>query len=235
MQMRWVTTFFKRQRGTTSYHSVVEDGSHLGDMEVLVHLDGVVVEVLLAPRILGVTGSDLVVLVKGLLELRGRDADLLGQLISVLEVLHQATANVVLAVPLDFLGGSSVEDQADGELVLPHHTSDVVTVTELIAEALAIGCQQQTTDTAEGLSGQELDLGIGLTGIDQTGRVNLDLFHVDGLSSDGEGHLDTVSSSVVAVGGGQIPEIRAVLLGAMEVEGLVISYVGQLIVEKRPS
>lgn len=196
----------------------MEDWGHLGDVEVLLHLDGAVVEELLAPRILDVSGSDLVVLVKGLLELRGRDANLLGQLLSVLEVPHQATADVVLAVPLDFLGGSSVENQADGELVLPHHTSDVVTVAELITEALAVGRQQQSTDTTEGLGGQELDLSIGLTGIDQTGRVNLDLFHVDGLASDGEGHLDTVSSSVVTVGGRQIQEIRAVLLVVMKVE-----------------
>jgi hypothetical protein len=189
----------------------VKDGGHLGDVEVLVHLDGEVVEVLLAPGILHIAGSNLVVLVKGLLELRGRDANLLGQLLSVLKVPHQATADVVLAVPLDFLGGRSVEDQADGELVLPHHTRDVVTVTELIAETLSVSCQQQTTDTTKCFSSQELDLGIRLAGIDQTGRVNLNLFHVDSLASDGEGHLDTVSSSVVTVGGRQVPEIRAVL------------------------
>lgn len=190
----------------------MKDRGHLGDVEVLLHLDGKVVEVLLTPRILHLAGGDLVVLVKGLLKLRGRDANLLGQLFSVLEVLHQATADVVLAVPLDFLGGSGVEDQADWELVLPHHTSDVVAVTELITETLSVSLQQQTTDTTKGLSGQELDLGIGLTGIDQAGRVNLDLFHVDGLTSNGKGHFNTISSSVVTVCGRQVPEIRAVLL-----------------------
>lgn len=194
-----------------SYHSVVKDWRHVSNVKVLVHGDGDVVEESLAPWVLDSASSNFVVLVKGLLELSRWDTNLLGKCLAVLEVLHQATTNIVLAVPLDFLGGARVEDQADRELVLPHHACDVITVTELIAEALAIGLQQQTTDTTKGLCGQELDLGIRLSGVDQTGRVDLDLFHVDGLASNSDSHLDTVSGGVVAVGGGQVPKIRAVL------------------------
>lgn len=112
-----------------THHSVVEYGSHLRDMEVLVHLDGRVGEILLAPWILDLAIGNQVVVIKGLLQLCGRDTNLLGQFLTVLEVLHQSTANVVLAVPLDLLGGSCVQDQADGELVLPHHASNIVAVT----------------------------------------------------------------------------------------------------------
>lgn len=181
-------------------------------MEVLVHLDGPVLEELLAPRILDLTLSDQVIVIKGLLELCGRDTNLLGQLFTILEVPHQSTAHVVLAVPLDLLGGSCVQDQADGELVLPHHASDVVAVTQFVTEALAVGRKEQTTDTTEGLGSKELDLGIGLAGVNKTSGVDLDLLHVDSLTTNGQGHLDTVASGVVTVGGGQVPEFRAVLM-----------------------
>lgn len=169
-----------------THHSVVEYGSHLRDMEVLVHLDGRVGEILLAPWILDLAISNQVVVIKGLLQLCGRDTNLLGQFLTVLEVLHQSTANVVLAVPLDLLGGSCVQDQADGELVLPHHASNIVAVAQLVAEALAVGLKEQTTDTTEGLGSKELDLGIRLAGINETCGVDLDHLHVDGLAANGQ-------------------------------------------------
>ena len=62
-------------------------------------------------------GSDRgVVVVEGLLELGSRDTDLLGKSLTVLEALHEATTNVVLAVPLNLLAGLAVEDETDGVL-----------------------------------------------------------------------------------------------------------------------
>ena len=62
-------------------------------------------------------GSDRdVVVVEGLLELGSRDTDLLGKSLTVLEALHEATTNVVLAMPFDFLGGLTVEHKSDREL-----------------------------------------------------------------------------------------------------------------------
>lgn len=194
-----------------THHGIVEDGSHLCDMEVLVHLDRPVLEVLLAPRILDLALSDQVVLIKGLLELCGRDTNLFGQLFTVLEVPHQSTAHVVLAVPLDLLGGRCVQDQADGELVLPHHASNIVAVAELVTEALAVGLKEQTTDTTEGLGSKELDLGIRFAGVNKTSGVDLDHLHVDGLAANSQGHLDTVAGGVITVGSGQVPELGAVL------------------------
>lgn len=139
-------------------------------------------------------------------------AKLLGNLGTGLEVLHETTALVVQAVPLDFAAGSAVEDQADGATSLPDLARDVVTVTELIAEALAAVVDEDTTDTTESLGSQELDLGVGLLGVDETSRVHLDLLHVNGVGAKGEGHLDTVTSRVVTVGGGKVVDVRAVLL-----------------------
>ena len=62
--------------------------------------------------------------------------------------------------------------------VLPHFASDVVTVLELVDKALALVVEQETTDTTESLSGQELHLGVGIVRIDETSRVNLNFLEV---------------------------------------------------------
>ena len=59
---------------------------------------------------------DDVVVVEGLLEDFRLDAHLLCEGLAALETLHQPTTAVVLAVPLDLLGGRTVEDETDGEL-----------------------------------------------------------------------------------------------------------------------
>ncbi len=56
-------------------------------------------------------------------------------------------------------------------------------------------------------AGTHLDLSVGLLGVNETGRVDLDFLHVDGVGAKGEGHLDTVTSRVVAVGGGQVVDV----------------------------
>jgi hypothetical protein len=132
----------------------------------------------------------------------------------MLEVLHQTTTHVVLAVPFDFLTGLGVKDQTEGSLVLPHLASDVVTVTQFIGETVTIGVQKDTTDTTEGFSGQELDLCIRFIGVDETGRVDLDLVHVDGVGTSLKGELNTVTSAVVTVGGGQVVDFGSEYLMA---------------------
>lgn len=111
----------------------MEDGGHDGDVEEVIHLEREVVEELLAEGIvLGL--SDLVIFVdcKGesvtcnevtviwgltsLLKGSWGDAHLLGEGLAGLEALHEATADIVLAVPLDFGRGLSVEHQANGVL-----------------------------------------------------------------------------------------------------------------------
>ena len=65
--------------------------------------------ILLRPR-------DCVVVVEGLLEGLGGDAHLLRECLAALEALHESTADVVLAVPLDLLRRVAVEHKTDGEL-----------------------------------------------------------------------------------------------------------------------
>ena len=95
--------------------------------------------------------------------------------------------------------------EADGELalllLLPHLAGDVVTVAELVAEPVAVGVQEETSLTTESLGSQELPLGAGVLGVDQTRGVDLDLVHVDAVGANGHDHLLSVTGGVRAVGG----------------------------------
>lgn len=106
-------------------------------------------------------------------------------------------------------------------LVFPDLSSDVIAMLEFIDEALASVVEEETTNTTESLSGQELDFGVGLLGVDQAGRMNLDLLEIDGRSADVHGELLAVTSAMLAVGGGEIP-----VLGAMLLEERVLSKIG---------
>ena len=52
----------------------------------------------------------------GLLEDGGFDAHFLGESVAGVETLHETTADVVLAVPLDLLRCLTVKNKTDGEL-----------------------------------------------------------------------------------------------------------------------
>ena len=196
-------------------HGEVEDGLHDGDVEVVVDIDGHVVEELLAPRILLLALSDGVVGLEGLLEVLRSAADLLGELVAG-HLLHETTARVVAGVEVKGLGSLGVEDEADGVLalilLLVDHARDVVTVAELVAEAVTIAVEEETTLTTKGLSSKELPLGVGVLGVDETGRVDLNLVHVNAVTANGHDHLLTVTSGVGAVGGSKAVDIGAVLL-----------------------
>jgi hypothetical protein len=117
-------------------------------------------------------------------------------------------------MPLDLLGGGTIEYEADrmSMLLLPDLTSDVVTVLELINETLTLAVEEKTTDTTESLSGKEFDLCLRLSGVDETSGVDLDLFEVNSASTDSHGHLLAITSAVVAVGGRKVPVLGTVLL-----------------------
>lgn len=209
-----------------SAHGEVEDGLHESDVELVVELEGHVVEETLVPGVLLLAVSDEVVLVEGLLEGCFATADF-GNELGAGHLLHQAAAGVVAGVEVQDLGGLAVEDETDGPLALllffPHLAGDVVTVAELVREALAVGIEEETTLTAEGFSGEELELGIWVLGVDETGGVDLDFVHVDAVGTDGHQHLLAVTGSVGAVGGGQTEGVGAVLLeegGFTEVSGV---------------
>jgi hypothetical protein len=209
-------------------HGVVEHRGHDSNVEEIVELP-LALEEFLAEGVL--LGSDaLVIVIEGLLEDFRCDTELLGKSLAAVETLHETTADVVLAVPFDFLGRVAIEDEADGVLkissaqahpkketethlaVLPHLASDVITVLKLVNKSSTGVIEEETTDTTECLSGQELDFGIGLVGVNQTSGVNLDLFKVDSVSTSSHGQLVAVTSAVLAVGGGEVPVLGAVLL-----------------------
>lgn len=207
-------------------HGKVKDGLHHGDVEVIINVEGGVVEILLAPRILLLAVGNGVVRLKGLLEVVWSTANLLGEL-DTGHLLHEPSARVVTGVEVENLGGLGVEYQANGELVLllllPHHTRDVITVTELIAKSVAVSIEKKATFTSEGLGGQELPLGAGVLRVDQTSGMNLDLVHVDAVTANGHDHLLAITSRMSAVGGGKTVCIGSVLLeerGVGEIGGI---------------
>lgn len=95
-------------------HGVVEDRGHDGDVEEVVKLP-LALEELLAKRIL-LGAHRLVVVLESLLEHLGGETELLGEGLTAIETLHQATPDVVLAMPLNLLGCFAVEDETDREL-----------------------------------------------------------------------------------------------------------------------
>jgi hypothetical protein len=73
------------------------------------------------------------------------------------------------------------------------------------------------------LSGQELGLSIRILRVNQTSRVNLDLVHIDSISTKLHHHLLTVTSSVGAVGGRQV-----IYVGAMLLEERIFGEIGSI-------
>lgn len=142
---------------------------------------------------LGILGH-LDVVGKDLSELRLGESHLLGELSASLEALHEATTAVVLhakgtsascsqtrrppkeartnlAMPLNLLARLSVEDEADRVLaVLPHLARNVIAVTELVGEPVALVVEEESSDSTERFGGEELDLGVGVLGVDETWR-----------------------------------------------------------------
>ena len=132
---------------------------------------------LLSKRIVLLPGT-VVIFVKCSLENRGIELHLLGKSFARIESLHKTTTNVVLAVPLNLLGGLAVEDESDGVLaVLPDAGARVnpkvgtrymvylpscyiIASPKFICEPLTFVIKQDTTDTTEGLGSEELDFGL---------------------------------------------------------------------------
>lgn len=86
-------------------------------------------------------------------------SNLLGQLLAALEPPHQTPSDIVLAVPLDLLGRSRVEDQSDRELVvLPHLTRDIVAVLQLVDESVTRIVDEESADTTQSFGREEFDL-----------------------------------------------------------------------------
>mmetsp|Transcript_51474 Transcript_51474/g.112835 ORF Transcript_51474/g.112835 Transcript_51474/m.112835 type:complete len:316 (-) Transcript_51474:236-1183(-) len=138
------------------------------------------------------------------------DTKLLGQIRSGVILPHNSTPLIVLAMPMNFRGCQAVQAQSEWCLVLPHFTSDIVATTKLVGKSVSFVVDQQTTDTAEGLSGKKFDLGVLLPNLDKPSRVHLHPLQVQGSRTNSLTHLDTVASAVLTVGGRQVHQVRAV-------------------------
>ena len=83
---------------------------------------------------------------------------------------------------------------------------------KLVDEPLAVIIEKETTDTAERLSGQELHPGVGVVGINETSRVNLNLLRVNTVRTNGQSEPLSVTGEVDAFGSWETPKLRPVLL-----------------------
>ena len=79
-------------------------------------------------------------------------------------------------------------------------------------EPFTLVIEKEITDIMESLSGQELRLGVGVVGIDETSRLDLNLLEVNTVRTNGQSEPLSVTGEVVAVGGLETPELRRVLL-----------------------
>ena len=102
-----------------------------------------------------------------------RHAHVFGKVFSRRVELHHTTSSVVLGMPDDLICCGPIEAQSEGWFVLPHLPRDVVTTAQLVAEALAVGVQDEAADAAQGLGRQELHFGIRIVGLHQTSRMHL--------------------------------------------------------------
>ena len=97
-------------------------------------------------------------------------------------------------------------------LLFPDLSGDIVTVLQLIDESLALVIEQETTNAAEGFCSKELDLCLRFVWVDQSGRVHLNLLHVDGTGTSRDSDLVSVTGTMITIGGGELPELWAIFL-----------------------
>lgn len=105
--------------------------------------------------------------------------------------------------------------------IVPDTSGNVVTVAKLVGESLAFVIEKETTNTSESLGSEELDLGIGILGVNETSGVDLNLLHIDTIGPNGKSHLVTITSAVVAVGGRKV-----VIFGSILLQKRVLAKVG---------
>jgi len=146
----------------------------------------------------------LVMLLVSLLQDADAHAHVLGQVVACLVVLHHPAAGVMLAVPDDLLRCGLVQAQPEWRFALPHLAGHVVATAQFIAEALALGVQDQPTHATQRLSRQKLDLRIRIIGLHQACGMHLNPFQVDALGANRLTHLDAIAGTMFSVGGRQM-------------------------------
>eukprot|EP00754_Rhynchopus_humris_P031361 Rhum_TRINITY_DN15333_c13_g1::Rhum_TRINITY_DN15333_c13_g1_i1::g.152460::m.152460 len=188
---------------------VVDHGGDDARVEDVVRLPRHVHEELPAERVLLGLGV-LVEGAKALGQLGLADAHVLRQLGAAGVLPHEAAALVVQAVPLDRLGGGTVQDQAVRPVVVrPHLARHVVTLLQLVDKAVAVLVQEDATGAAQRLRGKELRLVVRLLRVHERRRVHLHHVEVDRRAAHSRRHLDAVTGAVHAVGGRKVHVLGA--------------------------
>jgi hypothetical protein len=96
--------------------------------------------------------------------------------------------------------------------VLPHTASNIIASSQIVTESLSLAVKNDTTFSSESFCSKEFYSVVGVIKMDQTSRVNLDVFEINGSSSNLTSHNDTITSAVLPVGGRKVHKVRAELL-----------------------
>lgn len=81
---------------------------------------------------------------------------------------------------------------------------------EFINESVSISIKNDGSYSSKGFGGEPLNFGVFFTGFNEPSGVNLNSFHIDDISSDGTGHLDSVPFAVITIGGGEGEKVGSV-------------------------
>mmetsp|Transcript_31396 Transcript_31396/g.71694 ORF Transcript_31396/g.71694 Transcript_31396/m.71694 type:complete len:270 (-) Transcript_31396:346-1155(-) len=141
------------------------------------------------------------------------------QVSQALVLPHESSSLVVLAMPSDLLRGFAIqaEEETRGGAkldtrVLPHLACNVVAAAKFIGKPVAIGIKQDSSDAPQCLCSQELHLRIGILRVDKASWVHLYPLKVNGVSTHGHGHLQSIASAMLAICGGQVSQVRPILV-----------------------
>merc|ERR1740123_1404060 len=146
-----------------------------------------------------------------LLQHRQRHAHVGGQCLARLVELHDTTSSVVLAMPMDFIGGGLVQTESERRLALPHLASHIVSTAQFIRKPLAIRIQDQTSDTTQCFSRKKLDLCIRITRLHEACGMHLNPLQINRLAANALSHLDAITCAMLSVCCGQVHEVWPVL------------------------
>jgi hypothetical protein len=111
-------------------------------------------------------------------------------------------------MPRDSGRRGAVQDQPVGTVVmLPHAACDVVSSSEIVTETFSVLVDDNTTFSAQGFGGEELDSVIGVIKVNKASRMYLNVLEIDGSGTNLLSDHDTVTGTVFSIGGWEVHKI----------------------------
>ena len=107
----------------------------------------------------------------------------------------------MLRLPRNFVRSRLVESEAGRRFILSHLSRHIFPPSQFIGETISEGVVDKTTDTAEHLCCEELDLGIWVVWLLQACEMHLNLLEVDDFCSDDLPYFDRITGAVFSVRG----------------------------------